>query len=212
MFKIKILIILLLKLHLTIGIKTANFCRLEQKVCHGYYDSKEKYQTKCNLIKCSENYNIKCSINTCSNSKTECKKYKQLNSYVHILLGKQEAHNNTITNINRKEILEKFNVDIKNCEKNIYKFEANNFCLIRLNCFEKIRKATSLGYNYMNKRIDCKCPSELGFKCGKYCTTDSNACDYNREHIKTLLFSKINKCDNDININSSFFRSFLNKF
>ena len=29
----------------------------------------------------------------------------------------------------------------------------------------------------MRKEIDCKCPSEKSFKCGKYCTKDSIACD-----------------------------------
>ena len=84
MFNKKILIILLIKLHLALALKSANFCNLKQKVCKGYYDTKQKYQTKCDLIECSdERFSFKCSNDICTKNKTECIKYKKLNIKFH---------------------------------------------------------------------------------------------------------------------------------
>jgi hypothetical protein len=77
----KILIILLLKLHLALALNSANFCTIKQKVCKGYYDTKQNYHTKCGLVECSdERFSFKCSNDICTNNKTECFKYKKLKS------------------------------------------------------------------------------------------------------------------------------------
>ena len=71
---------------------------------------------------------------------------------------------------------------------------------------EKLVSPTGLGYNYVNRKIDCKCPNELNFKCTKYyCTKDSIACDYYKKN--KALFAKINNCNNG---NASFLKSFFN--
>ena len=207
----QILIILLLSLHLTLSLKSANFCKLEQKVCKGYYDTKQKYQTKCNSVECSERFKIKCSLNICSNNKTECNEYKQMNSYVHILHKKHSELKMTDKYLREKSSFETFNKHIKKCENKIYNFDQKDFCLNGKNCVEKLVSPTGLGYNYVNRKIDCKCPNELNFKCTKYyCTKDSIACDYYRENVKNkALFAKINNCNNG---NVSNLRSFFKIF
>ena len=55
----------------------------------------------------------------------------------------------------------------------LYKFELKDFCLNSNDC------KTFLGHRYkMVKQVDCKCPNEKNYICGKYCTTDSIACNY----------------------------------
>ena len=194
MFSKKILIICLLNLHLALALKSANFCNLKQKVCKGYYDTKQKYQTKCDLVECSdERFTFKCSKDICSNNKTECNQFN-------ILIRKQTDQ--------YLEERKKFEI----CKNNIYKFDTNDFCVNGLNCEKKIVSPTALGYNYVRRKIVCKCPNEKGFKCGKYCAKDSISCDYFISNIK-LFNTNINKCNNnnygDNNNIFSFFRSYF---
>ena len=204
MFNKKILIICLLKLHLALALKSANFCTLKQKVCKGYYDTKQKYQTKCDLIECSdETFSLKCSKDICSNNKTECHKYKQLNSY---FTNSKFSKKYFQTKMN----FDTFNKNIKECNKKIYKLNTNDFCLLGLVCVKKQVSPTSLGYNYVNKKIDCKCPNEKSFKCAKFCTKDSTACNYsksnnNNNNNKTFI-ANVKSCDNG---NVSFLKYFF---
>jgi len=201
MFNEKILIILLLTLHSALAFKSANFRNLKQKVCKGFYDTKQKYQTKCDLVECSdERFTIKCSQDICSNNKTEC---NQLN----ILIRKQAAFNSKMTD----QYLEKERKKFEICRNIIYKFDTNDFCVNGLNCEKKIVSPTALGYNYVRRKIVCKCPNEKRFKCGKYCTKDSISCDYFTSNIK-LFDTNINKCNNNYDGNYnilSLFRSYF---
>ncbi len=43
-----ILIIILLGLNLTTGLKSSDFCYPKQKECKGFYDEKQNYKVKCN--------------------------------------------------------------------------------------------------------------------------------------------------------------------
>ena len=210
MFNKKILIICLLKLHLALALKSANFCTLKQKVCKGYYDTKQKYQTKCDLIECSdETFSLKCSKDICSNNKTECNRYKKLNSNMYILIGKQAALNPKMTDqyLEERKSLQIFNKNIQVCNYKIYKFDQNDFCVNGVNCVEKIISSFGLGYNYVNKKIDCKCPNEKSFKCAKFCTKDSIACDYSKSNNNNKTFiANVKNCDNG---NNSFLKYFF---
>jgi len=203
----KILIILLLKLHLALALNSANFCTIKQKVCKGYYDTKQNYQTKCGLVECSdERFSFKCSNDICTNNKTECFKYKKLKSNIYFQIGKQAALNPMMKDQYLEEIskFQMFKMNIQVCDYKIYKFDRNYFCVNGLNCVEKFVSPTALGYNYVRRKIACKCPNKKEFKCGKYCTKDSIACDLFKSN-KTL-FVNINNCgNNDVSIFRSFF-------
>ncbi len=192
MFNKKNLLILFLTFNLTLSLESTDFCKLEQKVCKGHYDVKQNYQIKCGLNDCPEKFSIKCSINICSNNKTECKVLKQLNSYVNYVLGKQDKINPKIEERN------KFIKHTQVCENKIYKYDSNDFCFAGMNCIKRFVSLSGMGYNYVNKKIDCKCPNEYSFKCGKYCTIDSNACDHYKSNENKILFTKINKCSNHL--------------
>jgi len=200
MFSKIILIILLLTLHSALALKSVNFCNLKHRVCKGFYDSKQKYQTKCDLVECSdERFTIKCNKDICSNNKTEC---NQLN----ILIREQAAFNSKLTGQYLEE-RKKFEI----CKNNIYKFDQNDFCVNGLNCEKKIVSPTALGYNYVRRKIVCKCPNEKRFKCGKYCTKDSISCDYFTSNIK-LFDTNIKKCNNNYYDNNSIFSFFRSYF
>jgi hypothetical protein len=199
MFNKKILIILLIKLHLALALRSANFCILKQKVCKGSYDTKQNYQTKCDLVECSDEiFSFECSNDICSNNKTECNKYKQLNSYFSNSKFREKY-------FQKKMNFDTFNKNLKECDKKTYKLNTNDFCLLGLVCVKKQVAPTSLGYNYVNKRIYCKCPNEKSFKCAKYCTNDSIACDHLKSNFSNNTFiANINSCNNS---NVSFLRS-----
>ncbi len=64
-----------------------------------------------------------------------------------------------------------------------------DFCLNGQNCVEIRKELTGFGFNYrkikINKKIDCKCPESKSFKCDKYCTTNSIACE-NKKQITNI--------------------------
>ena len=118
-------------------------------------------------------------------------------------------------NLKEKAKLIMLNKEIQICKEKIYTFNSNDFCQTGFNCNEKTIKSAIYGYYFNVKKIDCKCPNENSFKCGKYCTENSNACDYSRQkeikNNKTLL-AKIKNCGNDnvsiLRSNFRFFESF----
>ena len=93
--------------------------------------------------------------------------------------------------LREKNQVKMFNKQIKDCKNKVYEFDSNDFCVNGRNC-----KTIQLGYGYnqKTKKVDCKCPSKQSFKCGKYCTTDSNACDYFNKKHKNL--ANIDDCGN----------------
>lgn len=194
-------------IHLTFSLKSSNFCMIKQQTCRGIYDeTHQKYQTKCEFIKCFGKFNFNCGLNNniCSKNLTECNEYNKilLNNNIKILIGLEPSLNIKINN--EKDKIKNFNKHIQSCKNTIYKLNTNDFCLNGLNCFEKIITPTGFGYKYMNKKIDCKCPANNSFKCDKYCSTDSIACDFFKSN-KTL-FKNINKCGNN---NVSILRSYF---
>ena len=202
MFNKKIQIIILLTVNLVLSLKSTSFCRIEINVCQGYYDFKQIYQTKCNLIECSDRFKIKCfNSNICSNDIKECNDYKQLNSNVYIFISKLIGIKSK-----KRDQLEKFNRHIRLCKNNIYKFNTNDFCVNGLNCMDKLVSLTSRGNKQANKIVDCKCPNELSFKFSKYCTKDSIVCDFSFKSNTNTLFNNIKNCGNG---NVTNFRSYI---
>ena len=178
-------IILFVSLHLTISLKSNDFCIPIQKVCRGYYDINQTYQIKCNLIDCYGSYSIKCSnLNICSNIKSNC------NEYINKLSNYEKIINLIIFKIPKyaKILKERYNKNknknknLKNCQFKPYNFKKNDFCLNGLNCFEIKKELKGFGFNYRSfitkLKIDCRCPKRQSFRCGNYCSIDSIACDH----------------------------------
>jgi hypothetical protein len=190
MFNQKSVIILFFTFNLTTSLKTTDFCILNQQECKGFYDRKENYHTKCDLIKCHGNeFRHQCEFSICSRNK--CDEYKQSTTFKNILFLRQPITPILVSSIsNEKNKIKLFKENIKYCKNKLYKFDSNDFCLNGRNC-----KTVHLayGYNRKTKKVDCKCPSKQSFKCDKYCTTDSNACDYFK---KNKNLENINDCGN----------------
>ena len=94
------------------------------------------------------------------------------------------------------------------CKNKINKFESKDFCSNEGNCSMIDNYFNALGLiRKITKKIDCKCPSKQSFKCGKYCATNSIACDFFRSN---KIKSKIIHCDNqNINYISQFLKSLV---
>jgi hypothetical protein len=186
-------IILFFTLNLTISLKTTDFCILNQQECKGFYDRKENYYTKCDLIKCHDNeYRHQCELNICSRNKCDEYKHKQSITFKNLLFLRQPITPILVSSVSKEKYkIKLFKENIKYCKNKIYKFDSNDFCVNGRNC-----KTIQLGYGYnqKTKKVDCKCPSKQSFKCGKYCTTDSNACDYFNKKHKNL--ANIDDCGN----------------
>ncbi len=204
MLNINVLIILLIKLHLAICFEANDFCVLKQQECKGFIDDQQKYQIKCNLIKCHGIYSNDChESHICSNNTTNCKKYNKIKLY----FKKRVLQQNINRYLAAKNNFISFNKNIKNCKNKVYEFDQNDYCVNRRKC------QIALGHRYkMTKEIECRCPTEnQSFKCGKICASDSNACDY---------YQAINKNNNeqfenikDCNIyNITYFRPYFNLF
>jgi hypothetical protein len=191
MYKNKILILILLTLHLAISLKTNNFCMIKQQVCNGFYDENQNYEIKCDSIKCHGSFNYTCGFNICSNKKSGCNEINKLNSDLKFMLKTKYidllANPNNLIEIKKIKSIYK---EIKNCSiKDYYKLRANDFCIRAKNC------KTILGYGNLKlaKRIECKCPLKQAFRCDKYCTIDSIACDHSKlkESKKNLAYTKL---------------------
>jgi hypothetical protein len=196
-----ITILVLVEFNLIYCMKTTNFCRIKQV--------KEEED----IPKCFGKFRFDCG-HFCSKNLTECNEYKQLNSNVKILIGLEPSFHTMIRNNQLVDKLETFNKHIKICHptniNNIYELNKNDFCLTGSNCYEKIITPWGFGYNYIKKKIDCKCPIEQSFQCGKYCTSDSIACDFAKSNtlfvITNIIINNNNKCNND---NLSIIRPFF---
>jgi hypothetical protein len=184
-----VLIILFLILHLTNSLKTSDLCILnEQHECKGSNDLKKNYQTKCNKIKCHGTLSYECGLNFCSKSVTECSDYNHMKLYYNMLLEIYTFNNLKLAS---QQVLETnkislFNRHIKDCEN---KFDSNEFCVNGKNCTEIRKVLKGFSYHQITKQIDCVCPVSQSIKCGKFCTIDSNACDYlneNKKHFKNI--------------------------
>ena len=58
----KYLIILFVKLHLTISLRSSDFCILTQQECKGFYDEFQMYEKNCNIIKCHGDLSYQCGL------------------------------------------------------------------------------------------------------------------------------------------------------
>ncbi len=124
MFNIKSLIIVLLFLHSIICLKSNDFCIIKQKECKGFYDLKNNYKTKCNLIKCHGQFKYESSPNICSNNKTALDLYNKW-----LILIKENAIDS-----NAAKKFKLFNKHINDCKNKSYRFNSNDFCIKTKNC------------------------------------------------------------------------------
>jgi hypothetical protein len=199
----KSLINLFLLFNLAMSIKTNNFCFIKQKECKGYY--KQHYQIKCELIKCHGTFKHECgSTNICSDSITECSEYIKINTFYNVLNTIRTFDPIIFTkNLNQTNKIKYFNKNIKVCKNKVPKFKANDFCVNGKNCIEKKKKIGNifglfnyLSQNHIAKKTECHCPNEKSFKCGKYCTIDSNTCNYYKLIVNKIHFKNIKHCGN----------------
>ena len=181
MFNKNILIFLFTFLHLTISLKKSHFCIRKQQECKGSYDysSNKNYKIKCNPIKCHGKINYDCGSNLCSKGSSECKKYIKLDENFKILIRKEPIDPDlAVKYLEKRKKYNSFTKRIKQCPVIVYEFDSNDFCLNRKVCMETRKFLKGLGYHLVKKQVACKCSSELSFKCDKFCTKNSNACDF----------------------------------
>jgi len=192
MFNKKSLILILLALNLATSLRINDFCVRKQEECKGFYDEKQNYKTECNLIECYGTHSKQCkNSNICSTNVTECDIYNQLETLFKMYL--EIEYINPKLAAKYKEQKKKFilfNKKIKECEIKAYHFDTNDYCVNGKNC------KTAFGYGFLKtiKQTDCKCPKKLSFKCGDFCTKNSDSCDYKSKNKNKL--SKINNCGN----------------
>lgn len=212
--KKNVIVILFFILHLTLSLKSTDFCIAKQEACKGFYDKNHKYQIKCELIKCHSEFNYDCGSNVCSKNKLTCNGYKNaLSKFMKIINLIQNTNPKFAAKyLKEKNKTQMINKHIKYCQK-IFKFTPNDFCLNGKDCVEIRKDLIGFGFNYRSlittKKVDCKCPASKSFKCDKYCATDSIACDYFKILENPNDFINISGCGNR---NTTFKISFYNKF
>ena len=61
-------------------------------------------------------------------------------------------------------------------------------------CDERKKVSNGFGYKYIRIKNECICPTKQSFRCGKYCTTNSDTCDYLMSYFGHIYFSNIKQC------------------
>jgi hypothetical protein len=197
--KLSLILLFLLKLNLTTGLKSTDFCNpKEKKECKGYYDRNKTYQIKCDTIKCHGTFSYDCGSEICSKNEIDCDEYKNVDAYTK-LVSLMENLRHAPKKSKKINEIELFKKKIKNCQLKPYNFKKNDFCLNGQNCFEIKKELKGFGFNYRSLitklKIDCRCPKRQSFKCGDYCSIDSIACDYFKS-INESNFRNIKYCVN----------------
>lgn len=201
MFNKKSLIILILTIHLTISLRSNDFCIVKQQDCKGFYDKNDNYKTKCEPVMCHGKYENDCGLGICSINKTECFKYNQLDMYMKMVFKIQPINPVfAARHAEQKKEFELFRNYIADCKNKFYKFNLYDFCINGKDC-KTVRRI--FGLIQGPKNIDCKCPKKLSYKCNQYCTSNSVACDYFKSN---KIFYNIKNCGNQ---NITYFRSFF---
>lgn len=192
----KIIFIFSLILNLTFCLNSISFCNRKQQECKGLYDRYQIYQTKCELSKCHGEYKYKyeCGSKICTKNITACDDYVQMMLYFNLIVDKHSKQTDRIKLFNRH---------IKDCKIETYKFKPDDFCKNGQKCNTDIY----IRLNKMIKPVNCQCPANLSFRCGKYCSINSIACDFykSKENKKQLI--KIKDCGNN---NNRYIKSYLN--
>jgi len=193
-------LIFLLTLHLVMSLKSNDFCILKQKECKGFYDKQHKYYKVCELIKCQKPFNNDCGFNICSIYKNKCSEYFNHYSKLTLAIPSIDAYF-ADRNFELRKKFYLFNKHIPECKSKAYTFKSKDFCSNGEYCFMVKNNAKNFALNRKIKsKIDCKCPRENSFKCGKYCTSNSIACDFfksNSNKKNTNFFKKIINCGNN---------------
>ncbi len=171
MLKIIILLNIILKIEI-FCLRPNDFCFKNEKICTGQY-SNLVYTVKCEEMKCKKPFSNGC-VNYCTTNEETCKNfltwnYRTLESSSPIMSKKYKS----------------FISSIKNCLT--LKPKQDNFCLNGKNCSKFF-----IDKSNFKSVMDCKCPKEKSFVCGKYCTRDSTIC----KALNKAKIEKINSCDN----------------
>jgi len=195
----KSLILHLFTLHLVTSLKPIDFCVLKHQECKGFYDRQHNYHTKCELMKCNGSFKNDCGFNICSKNENACIHYFYYYTKLALTTPAVDAFL-ALKDFEKQNKFHLFNERIPVCKNNIYGFESKDFCSNEGNCFMINNYFKGLGK--ITNKIDCKCPSKRSFKCGKYCATNSIACDFIKSN---NIKNKINDCDNQ-NVTYSYSR------
>jgi hypothetical protein len=185
MFQKKFLIIVLLNVHLAISLKSRDFC-IRNQVCG---------KKKCKLIKCPDKtFSNDCGSDICSKNITECKKYNDRKLYLNIEFDSRIFHALSTKQQIENEKFEFFKKHILDCKFVDSKFKPNDYCLMN----DKIcRIVHHFRYQKIIEEKDCECPKKQSYKCGKYCTTNSLACEYFESNKIKKRLNNITNCSND---------------
>jgi len=186
-------LIFLLTLHLVVTLKNIDFCIRKQQECKGFYDIQHNYHIHCELMKCNGTFKNDCGFNICSKNENNCIDYIYFYSNLAITTPAIDALF-ALKDFEKQNKFQSFNQKIPDCKNKIYKFESKDFCSNKGNCFmiNSYFNGFASGRKITHK-FDCKCPSKESFKCGKYCATNSIACDYFKSN---KIKNKMSDCDN----------------
>jgi hypothetical protein len=180
---LKTIILFLITLNSTLCIESNDFCILRQ-----------------NEHKCHGLFSYKCKPSVCSRNNISCIEYKQMNSFIKYFKNKPIDLELANKYLKESKEITIFNKNIKKCD---YRFEANDFCLNRTNCYARKISPTGFGFKYIHFKVDCKCPSKQSFKCDQLCTVHSDACDYYK--LNTEISKNVTKCRKQRDKLGSFF-------
>ena len=108
----KILLTIFFAFHLTLSLKSIDFCIAKQETCKGFYDEQHDYQTKCEPNKCHGKFSYDCVSNTCSLNRKSCNEYKIALSRFLQIINDLKASDSVFSSKHLAEINSVFNVPL----------------------------------------------------------------------------------------------------
>ena len=145
-------------------INSDNFCKLATKEC-----------TNRNAP-----HIFPCGPSMCARNETECKQFMivekkiKLEAFINVLKGREN-----FMNAKFKESFVRFKFNIKNCTLNRYKWQQEDVCVRKRDCFQK--KFNFFGPGMPEKsRVNCPCSKSKAYVCESqkmHCSVNKEACN-----------------------------------
>ena len=163
--------VLIVLISLACGLKTANFCKLRQEKCTGYYNQHNSYEEACVKLACRDisGYDQQCGRLHCSVDKKTC--FKLLTAMD--LFKKLNKTNESQTKNYR---FQKFIDSFAGCPLLRYELKPTDVCTKSRGCFHSINRGNT--WNKLMKSVVCPCGGKHSYQCGdEFCTVDNIACN-----------------------------------
>lgn len=169
------------------SLRTSDICQVETKCENNICET-----ALCNHV----DYKFKCGVNMCAKTKHACEMYTNL-----YIIARMNSFRSNDKQQRRYQSFKKY---VRDCthHRNMVSLEV---CARGVECYVKKKFTSKTRISQIVNKIDCPCPEEYSYECGKYCSIGKNECDQLIKMVNNSTYwtteeavrGKIEKCGND---------------